>query len=78
MTKAIKATSNDRIIFTSLKPMSEINLCVPVLFYDANRQPYLGTFSDAEFVICDGVIYGSEEFIGWHHVPDFKSYWIEQ
>lgn len=65
----LKATSNDRVIFTSLKPMSEINLCVPVLFYDANGQPYLGIFFDADHVICDGVVYGSKKFIGWRHVP---------
>lgn len=65
----LKATSNDRVIFTSLKPMSEVNLSIPVLFYDANRNPYLGIFFDAGHVICDGVIYGSEEFIGWQHVP---------
>ena len=65
----LKATSNDRVIFTSLKPMSKVNLSIPVLFYDENRNPYLGIFFDAELVICDGVIYGSEEFIGWHHVP---------
>ena len=65
----LKATSNDSIIFTSLKPMSEVNLSIPVLFYDENRQPYLGIFFDAGHVICDGVVYGSKKFIGWHHVP---------
>lgn len=65
----LKATSNDRVIFTSLKPMSKINLSIPVLFYDENRNPYLGIFFDAGHVICDGVVYGSKKFIGWHHAP---------
>lgn len=74
----LKATSNDRVIFTSLKPMSEINLSIPVLFYDENRDPYIGIFFDDGHVICDGVVYGSKEFIGWHYAPKFEPDWIEK
>lgn len=65
----LKATSNDRVIFTSLKPMSDVNLSIPVMFYDANRQPYLGIFFDTGHVVIDGVVLRSEQFVGWHHVP---------
>lgn len=74
----IKATSNDLVIFTSLKPMSDVNLSIPVMFYDANRQPYLGIFFDADHVVIDGVVLRSVQFIGWHHAPKFKPEWIEQ
>ena len=73
----LKATSNDRVIFTSLKPMSEVNLSIPVLFYDENRQPYLGIFFDSGHVICDGVVYGSKKFIGWQHTPKFEPDWVD-
>lgn len=76
MNNIIKATSNDLVTFTSLKPMSEVNLSIPVLFYDENRQPYLGIFFDAEHVICDGVVMRSARFIGWHHVPKFEPEWM--
>ena len=68
----LKATSSDRVIFTSLKPMSEVNLSIPVLFYDDYRNPYLGIFFDARHVICDGDVYDSMKFIGWHHAPKFE------
>jgi hypothetical protein len=74
----LKATSNDRVIFTSLKPMSEVNLSIPVLFYDSYRAPYLGIFFDARQVICDGAVYDSKQFIGWHYVPKFRPGWMEK
>ena len=75
----LKATSNDLVIFTSLKPMSEAaNLSIPVLFYDENRQSYLGIFFDAGHVVIDGVVLRSERFIGWQHAPKFKPDWIDQ
>lgn len=74
----LKATSNDRVIFTSLKPMSEVNLSIQVLFYDENRQSYLGIFFDAGHVVIDGVVLRSERFIGWQHAPKFKPEWIGQ
>lgn len=65
----LKATANDSIILTSLKPMSEINLSIPVIFYDRYRNPFFGIFFDAGHVICDGVVMDTKKFIGWHHAP---------
>lgn len=65
----LKATSNDEVVFTSLKPMSDVNLSIPVLFYDENRNPYLGIFFDADHVVIDGAVLRSAQFIGWQHVP---------
>lgn len=77
MTSIVKATSSDQVIYTSLKPMSSLSLSVPVLFYDANGNAYLGTHYDTNHVICDGVVYGSKKFIGWCRVPKFKPEWMD-
>lgn len=73
----LKATANDSIILTSLKPMSEINLSIPVIFYDRYRNPFFGIFFDAGHVICDGVVMGAKKFIGWHHAPKFQPEWMD-
>ena len=77
MNNIIKATSNDRVIFTSLKPMSEVSLSIPVLFYDERGDAITGIFFDAENIICDGVAIPSSEFIGWHYIPKFNPDWMD-
>jgi hypothetical protein len=69
----LKATLNDRVIFTSLKPMSEIDLSIPVLFYDANGNGFIGIPFDDNHVICDGAVLSAGQFVGWHYVPKFES-----
>lgn len=72
----IKATANDQVIFTSLKPMESLNLSVPVLLYDSFMQPVSGVLFDGEHVIIDGRPVKSSTFIGWHYVPKFAPEWV--
>lgn len=71
----IKATSNDKIIFTSLKPMSELNLSIPVLLYDSQNQPHLGMLYEMGIIIMDTGFVKADMFIGWHYVPVFNPDW---
>jgi hypothetical protein len=75
----LKATSNDRVIFTSLKPMSEAPTSIQVLFYDANGNGFIGATVDANYVMCGGGgVFSAGQFVGWHYVPKFRPGWMEK
>lgn len=76
--KELKATSNDSVILTSLKPMESLNLSIPVLLYDQYCNPVVGIFFDSCHVICDGVVMHYEKFIGWHFIPKFIPEWTNE
>lgn len=71
----IKATANDEVVFTSLKPMELLNLSVPVLIYDKFMRPDMGIFFDSKTMIVNGGKVDINNYIGWQHVPMFKPEW---
>lgn len=68
----LKATSNDEVVFTSLKPMSELKGNDPVLLYDSSFNPMIGIPFSSDKVFTISGILDASMFIGWQHVPKFK------
>lgn len=68
----LKATSNDEIVFTSLKPMSELKGNDPVLLYDSSFNPVLGMLFNTDKVFTISGILDGSMFVGWQYVPKFK------
>ena len=76
MNKDIKCTAYDRVTFTSLRPIGELDKSIPVLLYDKYLTPIVGIYFDEFNIIIDGKILHNKTFIGWQYLPLFKPNFI--
>lgn len=76
ISSTIKATANDQVIFTSLKPMESLSLGEPVLLYDRFMQPDVGIRFGGDHIIVGGGAVDASLFVGWKEIPKFVPEWM--
>lgn len=72
----VDAAAYDSVVFTSLRPMDDLNRSVPVLLYDANFECVVGILFSHDCIVTDRQLLHSNDFIGWRDIPKFAPGWL--